>query len=174
MMEKPTWVKVIGVLGIIFGCTGLLGAMLTVITPAMMDFQQKVMEGTEKQAEEDAQAEAFFDFYRQFWDMPDWCRTWMVVYGAVSIPAYGFYLVAAIWFISVKRNAIKRMYWALGLSMGLTALGAVLRVFSGGFLASIAAAGTWSIVLDLVLLIVIIVSDKTVFYQDDAPAPATP
>ena len=171
MMEKPTWVKVVGILGIIFGVTGLFGGMQTTMMPTVMDFQQRMLESIQDQAGSDRPPPEFFEIFKEFWDMPDWFRTWLVIYGIVGLLVGGYYLLAAIFFISVKRNCLKMMYWALALSMGITVIGIVVGLFAGTIMAFMAFARIWSLVIDVVLLIVIVVNDKTIFQRDDATAP---
>ena len=42
-MVRPTWVTAVGVLGIIFGCTGILGGGQQIMMPKILVFQQDMM-----------------------------------------------------------------------------------------------------------------------------------
>jgi len=48
-VKKPTWVTVIGVLGIIFGCFGILGGGQEIAMPKMMKMQKEMLTAMEQQ-----------------------------------------------------------------------------------------------------------------------------
>jgi len=164
-MEKPTWVKVIGVLAIIFGCTGILGSIQLMFTPWMFDLQQDIMDIAMDEARRDPEfPDRMADKISSIWNLPAWFDTWAVVFGLAGLAVAVFYLLAAIRFIQVKPGADRILMWALGVSMLLAVLQAVTIVTAGSFMAIMFTAGAaFSLVIDLVLMVVIATSDRSLF-----------
>jgi len=178
--KKPTWVTVVAVVAIIFSSFGILGASQQIVMPQMAEFQKKIfttMTGEfkkeiEKQpAPNDPQAQKIqqtvlelFDMIETMFDYPDWYKTWVVIAGIIGLLVNGFYLLAAIFFLQLKRKGIPLIYTALVLSiiLGITntvvtanALSAFALIFMSG--------GLIGTVIELVLLIVILTSNKECF-----------
>jgi hypothetical protein len=177
-MKKPTWVKVIGVLGIIFGCLGLFGSMNMMIMPTMFDFQKAIFEAAMEEARHDPGfPRDLMDKIKEMWEFPDWFGTWAVVFGIAGLLVSGFYLLAAIWLLQLKRSADKIMMWALGVSISLALLQIITIIPACGFIVIAIIGGcVLSIVIDMVLLLVILTSDRSVFARGavmaDTPQPA--
>jgi len=49
-MKRPTWATIVGILGIVFGCFGILGGGQSVFMPKMMEMQKEMLEAFEKTA----------------------------------------------------------------------------------------------------------------------------
>jgi hypothetical protein len=171
-MKKPTWVKVIGVLGIIFGCTAILGSLNMMVTPKLFKFQQSIIETALEEARRDPDfPDGMADILRDMYDMPGWFGVWAIVFGAIGVVVGAFYLLAAIWFIQLKRSADKIFIGALGVSILLALLQIITIIPASSIIAVFITAGcTFSLIIDLILLIVIMTSDRSAFKGDAATA----
>jgi len=56
-MQRPTWATVVGIIGILFACCGILGGTQLVMAPKILEFQ-KTMMGTMEQTMELAEKQA--------------------------------------------------------------------------------------------------------------------
>ena len=178
--KKPTWVTVVAVVAIIFSCFGILGASQQIVMPQMAEFQKKIFttmtsefkrEIDKQPAPSDPEAQRLqqtvFDLFKMIetmFDYPDWYKTWVVIAGIIGLLINGFYLLAAIWFLQLRRKGIPLIYTAFVLSivLGITntvvtanALSAFALIFMSG--------GLIGVVIELVLLIVVLSSDKACF-----------
>ena len=189
-MKRPTWATVAGVLGIIFGCFGIMGAGQEIMMPAMLKFQKKMfsqMEGFMQQemAKENAgqldnddnngigddnrfNAEALpFEMFKSFerlFNLPTWFNIWCVIGGLLKLIISGLLLFAAIAMLQLKPFSISLFYWATGLGIFLTIVKSITLFFALSFLGFIMMfGGLFGIVIDIVLLIVVITGDKEAF-----------
>ena len=172
-MTKPTWVKVVGVLAIVFGCTSLLGSMQFTLMPFMLEMQRSFLYNIDDLRDAPP---GIIDFFDQMTDLPAWFDSAAIVIGLIGLLIAGFYLFSGIMFLSVKKNAVKFMIAALILMIIDAFIKVALGVLSGTFIAiSLTLGGVVSIIIDLVLLITIAVNDKSVFYQvETAPLQQPP
>lgn len=166
-MNKPTWVKVIGILGIIFGCTGILGSFQLMVLPKIFEFQQKLLGVAMEEASHDPEFPVGLkDVLTGFWDLPGWFGIWAIVFGIAGFLVAAFYLFSAIQLLQVKAASDKLMIGALLISIILAMARALTIVSSCSFMAIMFVAGVgFSIVVDVVLLIVVLTSDRSLFKQ---------
>lgn len=192
-MKRPGWVTVVGVLGIIMGCLGLLGAGQTIMMPRIMEFQRQMFSGMERAIEnEQSQRELkgappkqggrprawsetapadwppkeFFGLFNKMLAVPDWFNTWLVVSGVLGLLVSGFYLYAAIVLFQLKRRAVTFFYFAAGISIGFSAVKAAVALSAASFMGlSLVAGGTFGFVVNGVLLIVTATADKRAFTE---------
>lgn len=171
-MEKPTWVKVIGILGIIFGCTGILGSLNIIVMPKIMGFQQEMMEIAMEKAQHDPDFPVEFrEIFTNMWNFPEWFGVWAVIFGLAGLLVAAFYLLAGIWMVQIKPAADKLMIWALALSILLALLQVVTIITAASFMAIMfVVGGLFSIVIDVVLLIVILTNDRSIFSRQQSLA----
>lgn len=190
-MKRPGWVTVVGVLGIIMGCLGLLGAGQTIMMPRIMEFQRQMFSGIERAIEnEQKQSESkgtppkqgghpqrgrgtapadwppkeFLGLFNKMLAVPDWFNTWLVVSGILGLLVSGFSLYAAIVLLQLKRHAVTLFYFAAGISIGFSVVKAAVALSAASFLGlSLVAGGTFGIVVNGVLLIVTATADKRAF-----------
>ena len=194
-MKRPTWVTIVGILGVIFSSFGLLGAVQEMVMPKMMEVQQKMFthmqeeirreiererarlqqnEG-ETQAHEVDISEEFPleipEFFKRIWDPPEWYGIWAVLSGIVKLFVSGFFLFASIGLLQVKLSAIRNFYWAAGLSIPLALIkGLVAYIGIGSFLGIFLLAGAlFGIAVDSALLVVVAASDKKAFLRKLPP-----
>lgn len=178
--KKPTWVTVVAIITIVFSSFGILGGSQEIIMPQMLEFQKKMFttmteefkREMEKQPEpQDPSAQQvqktmleLFTMIESMFNFPEWYKSWMVVSGILSLLINGFYLLAAIWFMQLKRRAIPLIYTALAFSITLSITKVVVAVNAlSAFAMMMMSGGIIAIVIELVLLIVILTSDKECF-----------
>ena len=197
-MTRPTWATVVGVLGIIFGCLGILGGGQEILLPKLIEMQQTMIsqlssrleQEVEQQGEEDgastssdqraigpSDAALAFGMLKSMqgqWEFPDWFPAWSVFSGTLTMLVSALYLLAAIWLLQVRPVSIPLFYWAAGLSIALGVLKAMVLVSVASFWgAALMVGGTFGVVIDVVLLIVVITGDKAAFLEAADRRPAT-
>lgn len=181
-MEKPTWVKTIGILGIIFGSLGLIGGANTMISPMVMELQKETVGGVReavKEAERDQRrraarggrrrkpqpsADRFFRSFEKMLDVPKWYKTFCIVSGFVTILICGVYIFSSICLLQMKPFAVKLFYVISGISIAFNLVEALVGMGATSWL----MMGIWmnaavGIVIDGVLLSVVATSDKMAF-----------
>lgn len=132
-MKRPGWATAVGVVGIIWGCLGLLGAALTMLMPILMpkilmEAQKLVTAGQGPQ-----QAGESFKMIAHLWDMPYLCNSCAII-GLIGVFVSGFFVLASIRLLQARRSAIKLIYAALCIEIIVNILllpeGIVLKAIS--------------------------------------------
>ena len=189
-MKRPTWATVVGVLGIIFGCLGILGAGQEMMMPTIIKFQKNMFSQMEDFIQKEMEKEKFgpvddessseianskrynnhelpFEMFKSFqkmMDFPKWYNTWCVISGFFKLIISGLLLFAAISMLQLKLFSINLFYWTTGSGIVLASLKGILAFFAAPFLGFIMmSAGLFGIVIDIVLFIVVITGDKEAF-----------
>ncbi|WP_020405389.1 hypothetical protein [Hahella ganghwensis] len=180
-MNKPTWVTVIGILMIIFGGLGILGAAQEIAMPVMMDMHKEMMTafgqgedgaGVPKiswEIEQDGEKQTldmsqFYDAMQEQLQFPDWYKSWGMLMGLVSMAIGALYLLSGIFLLMTKSFAVNTIYLALGLSILWAIIQGVLFLGTdSGLLLAQVPAFLASIVIDIILLIVVLTGSKDVF-----------
>ena len=172
-MKRPTWVTVVGILMIIFGVFGILGSVQQMFMPKMLEWQKSIMEpAMERAKEKDPAAEKMLDEFHKLMNLTDAQKQTLIAMGIVSLLICGFYLFAGINMIQFKENFVKIAYWAIGLSISFTLVQVMLAVASDMlFFMFMMIGAVFSLTIDLILLIVIILNDKRTI-SDDPVMPA--
>jgi len=117
-MKKPTWIKVVGIMGIILGCFGLFGAGSTIMTPKMMEIQKEMMPQMREMMEsQQGSSEATMALMEKMWDVPEWFGTWCLVSGIIALLIAGYYIFACVNLLRIKKTAITMFYIAAGISI---------------------------------------------------------
>jgi len=159
---RPGWMTAVGVLGIIFGCFGVMSASQTLLMPTMLEWQRKIFMAMQAQASRRPESDAVFrDFaaiFEQFMaPPPSWFTPWSVCLGLLSLATAGVYLFGAIWMLLMKPSAPRIFCGALIASVAVTILRAMGLIFAvGPFGLAIGLGGAFGMVIDLVLLIVVL------------------
>ena len=178
--KRPTWVTIVAVVAIIFSSFGLLGATQQIVMPQMAEFQKKFFNTMTSEIRSEiakqptpADPEArqaqetvleMFDMIESMFNYPEWYKTWMVIAGIIGLFVYGFYLLAAIWFLQLKRKSIPMIYIAFILSIVLGITNTVVTARALSALAILLmSGGLIGIVIEIVLLIVVLSSNKQCF-----------
>jgi hypothetical protein len=170
-MERPGWVIVIGTLGIIISLMGIIGTGKSMIAPRVLEFvQNEILANLEDIYEvedweyEELPPEELLEMARKFLALPDWFYKLSVVFGIIGFFIYVYYLFSSVWLILIKKNAVLLFYIAIALSMCLSLSRIIAASFSRSFIGFIFMFGSViGIAINIILLIVIAVSDKSAF-----------
>jgi len=169
----------VGVLGIVFGCFGVMSAGQILLMPTMLEWQRKIFMAMQAQAsrrpESDAAFRDFVAIFEQFLaPPPSWFTPWSVCLGIVSLAIAGVYVFGAIWMLLVKPSAPRIFCGALIASIAATILRIMGLLFAmGPFGLAIGLGGTFGIVIDLVLLIVVLAHRREWPIDGRHPSPLT-
>ncbi len=168
--KRPTWVTVIGVLTIIFGIFGIFGSGQLAIMPFVMDFQKDIIDVAVDEARNDRHApKALLNSIQDMMDYPPWFKTASVVFGLTGMLIAGFYLFSGIWFILMKASADKLLIAALLFSIiWEIAWAALLATGIGGFAIFMAVGTIFGLIIDVVLLAIVMMNDRSVFSDPDS------
>ncbi|MDR3482581.1 MAG: hypothetical protein P4L91_17935 [Burkholderiaceae bacterium] len=184
-MKKPTWVTIVGVLGIIFGCLGILGGGQEIMMPKIMKMQKEMWTAVQQQSltqSNNNQAERginqannvgdnrvipnppMLNVMKNMFDVPEWFGGWSIFAGSAKALISAFYLFASIWLLQLKQNAIKLFYWALGSNIFLSILKAAVGLYAFSFMTmAMQMGGLFGALIDVVLIIVVATSDRSAF-----------
>jgi hypothetical protein len=168
-MKRPGWATVIGVLGIVFGALGLLRAGRIMLLPWILRLQKELLgliaEGLVTARGGAGLPEGVTRVLRLFLgDVPPWIGAWAVALGALSMVVCGFYLYASICLLSMRRGAVSLVTWAFGLSIALDVVKGIVFGATHSFIGmGIAVGCMFGAVVDGILLLVVLTSDKTAF-----------
>ena len=188
-MKRPTWVTVVGVLGIIFACLGILGAGQEMIMPKMMkmqkemftDFGEMIEAEMEKESANQSNTEGqppsgaefptgVFDTFINIFDFPEWYATWSIISGILKLLVCAFFLLASIQLLQLKPSSIHLFYGAAGASIALGVFKGAIALSAGSFIAiSMMVVGIFGIIIDIILIIVVVTGDKEAFYRQRPP-----
>ena len=193
-MKRPTWATVVGVLGVIFGCLGILSAGPQMMMPKVANFQKQMFSDFEKMIETEMEKErarqadpeyenqgdvefpmGFFKSFTKMWDFPDWYGTWSIISGILILLVSAFYLFASIRLLQINPSAIKLFYWATGSKIALSVLMTAVALSAMSFIGiAMMFGGVFGIVIDVILIIVVATGNKAAFYsQIPPPLPRT-
>ena len=176
-MERPAWVTVTGILGILFAVVGLLGAAQMVFFPRFLEAQRQVADELENSASSDSgvkkdtpskssAAVATARSMKKILNVPAWFKPLSSMSGVVELAVSGFYLFASIQFLSLTRRGLDLFRWALGVSMAFHILKGVAAVASLSILGLALVGGSlfW-IVVNGVLFLTVAFGDHKVFRE---------
>jgi hypothetical protein len=188
-MKRPTWATVVGVLGIIFSCLGILGAGQEIMMPKIVKFQKEMFSDFEKIIQEEIEKErtnqpdqegenksgaeipmGIFQSIIKMMDFPDWFGTWSIISGILKLLVSAFFLLASIRLLQMKTSSIKLFYWAAGSSIALGVLKGIVALSAVSFMAiAMMFAGVFGIIIDIVLIIVVATGNKEAFFSQSPP-----
>lgn len=192
-MKRPTWATVVGILGIIFGCLGILGGGQEIMMPKMIEMQKEMFAAFEKDRDQDQNESGnestsdqkehpsspsmfppeMLESMEAMWEFPDWFERWLVVSGIFRALVSAFLLFASIWLLQLKPCSIRLFYWASGLTIFFSVVRSVLAISSMSFIGiSMAFGSGFGALIDVVLIVVVATGSKEAFRsQDDLPLP---
>jgi len=170
--KKPSWPKVVGILGIIFGAFGVIGGAQLMATPSIMEFQKGMMSNMEKLSERQdfnrrnsgPPPKEVFKMVKKMWDTPEWFDTWCMVGGALAVIISGFYVFAAIRILQIKPGATGLFYSAAGLAIALALVKVAVAVSLGSLMSiGMMVGAIVGGIADIVLFIVVASGSKEMF-----------
>ena len=202
-MKRPPWATVVGILGIIFSCLGILSAGGEIIMPHVMELQGEMMSVMEEHSAQmtarmksemgakesdgpssgDSQAAPFpgpppgmFKAMKRMWEVPQWYGTWALVSGILKALFCGLLLFASIGLLQTTPSSVPLFYWGAGLSIAMGVVKAVVAVSALAFMGMMMTfGGIFGTMIDIVLLVVVATGDKRAFRVVTQPAtPPTP
>ena len=178
-MKRPTWVTIVGVLGILFGSLGIMNATQTVVLPQMLEWQKTFMHSFMANMPQQPGAPAGKDVaaaFESFWGpIPGWFKVWCVVGGLLGLCLSATYIYAAISMLQLKRNAVRLFCVCSAAAIGLAVVRGLLAVFALRLMgASFLMASTASIAFHVVLLLVTATGDKSAFREPLIGSEPTP
>jgi hypothetical protein len=156
-------------MGIIFGCLGLMNAANTVVLPQILQLQKTFMHSVmSSMPTQPSGAPAGKDVAAAFdtlWGpMPGWFRVWCVVGGLLGLGLSGTYIYAAISLLQMKQHAVRLFCACSVAAIVLAFIRGGLGVFAVRFMGiGILMTSSMSIALHVVLLLVVITSEKSAF-----------
>src|SRR6266540_573234 len=177
--KPPAWANIVGILGICFGALGLLGGSYEVMMPMMLSMQKKMMEGMKDSIKETRQAskagkanppepkvnpDAVFKTMEEFMSPPPWYEPFAYANGGLQLLLSALYILASVFLLLVKRGAATFFMSVASVSavQGLAAVGFGLSASSFFAFWSV-ATGVVGFLIDLVLIIVVAVSDRSLY-----------
>jgi len=174
-MERPGWVIVVGVIGMIIGFFSILGAGKSIVMPTVIEFQKKVLTRVEEvyekaevekdlKAKEELPPKEILEIGADLLNLPAWFYKWSIIFGLIGVPVSAFYLFSSIWLFLMKKLAVRLFYVAIGLSICLAFSRTIVAIASKSFIGFFFLAGSsfW-LAVNIVLLLVVILSDKKAF-----------
>jgi hypothetical protein len=167
-MKRPTWATVVGVLGIIFGCLGIIGAGQEIFMPKIMQAQKEMfskIEETVAKQQPNKQSVEIFKTMEKMWEVPTWFGQWSMFTGIAKALISAMYLLASIWLLMIKSVSIRLFYLAAGLScvLGIIKCVVAFSALSSFIGIAMAAGSTFGSLIDIVLIIAVATGDKSAF-----------
>ena len=166
-MNRPIWATVVGVLGIIFGCFGILGSFMGIAVPYISDHNLEWFEKMQEIAKDNPSInmnENSFELMREGFKIPSWYDTWALILSIIKVLVSALYLYASISLLQVKPSAIKLFYSAMMVSIGYGLINCIAGLNLPFYLATFVLLGNlFSIAIDAVLLIIVKTSNKEAF-----------
>ena len=176
-MKRPTWVTVVGVLAIIFGCLGVMNATSTIMLPRMIEFQKSFMQSMvssmpkQPQGPEPKDVAAAFESF--LGPVPGWFHAWSLAVGLLGLALSVVYMYAAISLLQTKRQAIKLFYLCSGAAMVLALARGCAAAYALRLMGlNVLMGSTASLAFHFVLLLVVATNDTSVFREPAAGSPA--
>lgn len=188
-MKRPTWATIVGILGIIFGCFGILGGGQEIFLPKILKMQNEVFTKIEKMAkEQQAQRDSeiinneqdgknprpafsleIFEPMKKMFEVPDWFGLWSVLSGLAKAIVSAIYLLASIWLLQTKPLSVRLFYWAAGSSIALSILRGIIILSAFSFMGiAMMFGGAFGALIDIILIIVVVTGDKEAFQLQPA------
>ncbi len=187
-MKTPTWALVVGIMMLLFGSCSLNGDLQSIYSPKMFEIQEKILDGmsdgmkdaqsdSTKTNKEDATEttsnlddkimfEKMSENMKDMFHVSDFTKTWMVRFGYIGIIVSIIYILGGLFLLIKKPFSIKLVYVALGLSIIFSIVKVIVLSAdsSDSFITMTAGfSEMFGVVFDIILLIVILTSNREVY-----------
>lgn len=188
-MKTPTWAYVIGIMMMLFGGCSITGDLQSINSPNMLEMQHKMMEGMTGEADTiemdsiglninntignsnsgSSEQQVFKNMAKTMKEMfyvSEFTKKWMVRFGYIGLFFSILYVFAGIFLLVKKTFSIELAYLALALSILFSVIQSIVLSSdsSGGYISLTSGfSQIFGIIIDIILLVVILVSDKTAY-----------
>lgn len=170
-MKRPRWATVVGIIGIIIGCMGIVGAGQSIMMPKMLDMQKAFwtemktsMAQYDISEPEQMPSPEVMRMMESMWDIPGWFDAFCLFAGLAAPVVCILYIFACIRLLQVSPTAIRLFYTAAGIAIGFSALKILLVMAALSFMGmSMIVGSLLGIVINVILLVVVATKDKTAF-----------
>ena len=171
-MQKPTWVKVVGVLLIIMGCFGALGSYQTFKMPKAMERIKEMMpemkQRLEQRGSSATSSERVMQMYEKMGNVPPWFGSWCLLTGTIALIISVLYILTAVNLFQLKKTAISMFYWVMAIDIIFLIVRGVIGMTAMSWLGmSMILAGGLAVVVDIILLLVVGSKSKEAFLQSE-------
>jgi hypothetical protein len=170
--KTPTWVTVVGILGICFGALGLMGGSYEMAMPTMISMQKKMIESMKESAKEAREKSPYpdkpnqtqtqidptsmFETMEDFMSVPPWYSKYTYTNGSLQLTLGALYILASIFLLLGKRGAIPFFLSIAAVSAVRNIVALAAGICMTSFIAFWSmATGAWGFLIDLVLIIVV-------------------
>lgn len=178
--KPPSWATLVGVLGICFGVLGLIGGGYELMMPMMLSMQGRMMESMKESAKEaakkprcpengktaqpDINPDAMFESMKEFMTVPPWHTRFAYANGSLQLVLGALYILSSIFLMLLKRGAAMFFLAVASLSALRNIVAFGVGIYAGSFMAFWSViSGAGGLLIDLVLLIVVAVSDRSMY-----------
>ena len=195
-MKLPTWAYIIGILMMLFGGCNISKDLEYVNISKMTDMYSEVYDEIQESSTDSLNNVAsdttvidsakiqniesrkkMIKTIKNMVVIDDFTKKWTKIFGYLGLLVSIIYILGGLFLMVVKKFSIKLVYFALGLSIIFSILKLVVLSSSSSFnfiTFSFGFSNTFSIIIDIILLIVILVMDKEIYYlkedyEDDVP-----
>lgn len=192
-MEMPTWAKIIGVMMIIFGGCGVAGNLSTALNPDYLNKMDDMMTEAKseilKEVKENDQTDSLQvdtmavqadievdsldkgkEFVLDFMDkmnMSDYLKKWLYIFSIMGVIMGLLFLLGGLFLFIKKTFSIKLALGVIAMSLCYDLFRIIIMNMDegAGFISGFSNLGNYlSLVIDIFLLIIIAIGDKT-FYE---------
>jgi hypothetical protein len=171
-MKRPSWVNVVGIMAIVMGCCGVLGAVQTFGTPKMMAMQKEMIPRLKQQmAQGDpAQSKYFSEEMSKMYDkmsqVPAWFDRWCLISGALALLISIGFILSGIALLQLKKAGIAAFYWVAGVDICFLVVRAVVGFSASAWIGMPAAmTGALAAVVTVALWVTAANGSKEVFLK---------
>jgi|GEM_PF-3442643 len=184
-MKRPTWATIVGVITIVLGIFGVASGIQSMFIPSFYEVHSEIM--TELQTNNMTENQDFLndslmskeykalpqknsnEQFESYFKLPAWYIKWAFFLGVISTLISIIYLISGVFLLTIKPYALRVFYIAIGLSLLWTVLQAAIFMQTKSFFAiSALPSAVFSIIFDLILLIVALVGDKDIYQKRNA------
>lgn len=179
-MKTPTWAYVIGIIMICVGGCKSMTSIKYINMPSLLKVQQQIMDNMTKgfegntedsvpdstRASTDLMMKNAGDTLKKQFYMSEFTKRWSVNFGYIGLFISLLYILGGIFLMSIRSFSLKLAFSAIGLSILFSIVRAIVlaRGHDDGFTAlSTRVSAMFAIFTDLIVLIVILISDKSTY-----------
>jgi len=169
MMNKPLWITIVGIILIVMGCLGLMGAWQTFGMPRIVAQQKQMLPYMQQKMEQqkDYTPEAkqrMQQMYERMMTTPAWFDNWCLFTAPIALLFSALFIYSGINLLLLRKTAANLIYWVLGADLGFLVIrGLVGLVFLGWIGISMVTMGVLAGIADIILLAVVANGNKQAF-----------